>query len=212
MDSGVCQCAVLSDGLVLQVWRPLVRKRIVARIVVIAVSPDVWSKIENRIRTNHARIRRRDIECLNLGTLIGVADIVAELVEHIQIVIGIRRLKPRTAVVQVQMKGVDRRKLIIRTVKDILLVALGVEYLELRRIEKASRIQSVDLEKITPGIATVPDIDRTGRRSKAPIRARNASRGRLLALPGPCCRVDNETRLAAVLRRRRARNYFERLN
>ena len=75
MDSGVGERAVLSDGRRLQSGRPEIGERITAGIVVVIVSADVAAEVENGVVANDVRVRGRDVECTNLGMLIGVANI-----------------------------------------------------------------------------------------------------------------------------------------
>src|SRR5260370_28615000 len=118
MHAGICEGTILSDALGLY-W-PEIGKGIIARIVVVLVSADIRPEIEDRVVPNGARIGRCDIERAYLRTLIGIAYIgedrirassSADHILHIQIVIRIRRLKPRAAVVQVEMKRARRRQL-----------------------------------------------------------------------------------------------------
>src|SRR5260370_30303293 len=176
MHGGICEGTILSDGLGLY-W-PEIGKWIITRIVVVLVSPDIRSEIEDRVVPNGARIRRCDIERAYLRTLVGIAHIAedrirasstADHILHIQIVIRVRRLKPGAAVVQVEMKRVRRRQLAIDAIEDIQLVALGVKDDELRRIEKTSCIQTVHLNKVPPVLAAIAEVHRSGRRPEGAI-------------------------------------------
>src|SRR5260370_30821878 len=148
MHAGIREGTILTDALGLY-W-PEIGKRIIARIIVVLISPDIRTEIKDRVVPNSAGIGRCDIERAYVRTLIGIAHIAedrirtpssADHILHIQIVVGVRRLKPRAAVVQVEMNRVRRRQLTIDAIEDIQLVALGVKDDELRRIKKTSCIQ-----------------------------------------------------------------------
>ena len=70
---------------------------------------------------------RRNVVRPNLRSLIGVPNIVAVDIQHIQVVVGVGRLKPRTRVIQIDMQRVLASELKIHPVKYVLLVALRRE-------------------------------------------------------------------------------------
>src|SRR5271170_6954498 len=152
MHTGIRKRTALRDRLVLQIRRPQICKSIAARIVVVLIFPDIRPEVEDRVRSDRASISRCDIKRANLRTLIGVTNIredrirsssATDHVLHIQVVEGIWRLKPRTAVVQIEMDRVDSRKLAVDAIKDVDLIPLIMKDSELRRIEKASGVQTV---------------------------------------------------------------------
>ena len=63
---------------VLQVRRPQIGERIAARVVVVAVPADVSAEVEDRVVADHARVGRRDVVGVDLGALIGVADVAED--------------------------------------------------------------------------------------------------------------------------------------
>ena len=168
MHSGVRKRTSLRDGLVLEVYRSLVGEGIVAWIVVVIVAADIRPEVEDRGVTDRVRISRRDVEGADLRTLIGIADVaedricarsVADHVLHIQIVVGVRCLKPRATVVQVEVNGIHRCKLAIDAVEDVKFVAFVVKDHELRWIEKTACVKTIDLNKVAPVFSAVAQID-----------------------------------------------------
>jgi hypothetical protein len=112
MHARVRKGASLRNRLVLQTRRPKISQRISAWIVVILILTNIRTKIEDRISSNRARIRRSDIKGPDLRALIGISNIPedricsrssANNILNIQVVKGVRRLKPRTAVIQIQV-------------------------------------------------------------------------------------------------------------
>ena len=57
------------------------------------------------------------------------------------------------------MNRIGARELIIHAVEDVLFIALGVEDLEFRRIEKTAGVQAVEFEEIAPVLAAVAEVD-----------------------------------------------------
>ncbi len=68
MHARIRKRALLRHALLLD--RPKVIQRIVARIVVVRIAPHVWPKVEGHRRANRARITRRNIDRLDLRTLV----------------------------------------------------------------------------------------------------------------------------------------------
>ncbi len=88
---------------------------IAAGIVVVRIPANVGPKVEYRIGSEDAGIGGRDIEGFNLRELVGVPDVgedrvgagaPADHVRYVQVIVGVRGLEPRAAVVQVQMNGI----------------------------------------------------------------------------------------------------------
>src|SRR5580698_4611557 len=149
MSAGIGQSTGLSNRRSLQVCRAPVGKKIVARIVVVGVAAHIRSQVEDSEIVEHARVCRRYIKGPNLRTLVGIPDIpkdrsgrnsIADYILDVEIVIGIRRLKPRPAVVQIEMDGVLCRESAVDAVEDIFLVALDMKDAELGRIQEFARI------------------------------------------------------------------------
>jgi len=81
------------------------------------------------------------------------AGAAANDVLDIQVVVGVGGLKPGAAVVQVEVDRVGRSKHIVDTIEDVLLVALVMKDLELRRIEEAAGIHTVGFNEVSPLLA-----------------------------------------------------------
>src|ERR1700745_1970058 len=104
------------------------------------------AEVQHLILVQDARIGGSDVVGAYLRSLIGVAEIVknrvrrstpADNVRDVEIIVRIGVLEPGAGVVEVRMNRVVRRDLVVDPVEYILFVALGVEHLELRRIEES---------------------------------------------------------------------------
>jgi hypothetical protein len=78
VDSCVRKGAVLRDRRCLQVRRSLVGERVATGIVVIKILAYPCPQVENGVGAYYSRIGRRDIECSNLGALIGIAHVAKD--------------------------------------------------------------------------------------------------------------------------------------
>ena len=94
----------------------------------------------------------------------------------VQVVVGVGRLKPGAAVVEVEMDGVGRREAVVDAVEEVLFVALVVEDGELRRIEKAAGVQAVGLDEVAPVLAAIGEIEAAIRRAEGCHRRRRYRR------------------------------------
>ncbi len=168
MDAGVGERAVLGDRRSLQVRRTQVGERVAAGIVAVSVSSEEGAQVEDRIVTDDMGVGGRNIVGIDLGELIGVAQIgegracacaSADHILHVEVVERIGSLEPGTAVVKVPMDRIGRGKAVIDAVKEILFVALVVEDGELGRIEKSARIKAVGLDEVAPAFAAVGEIE-----------------------------------------------------
>ena len=110
VDAGIQEGSLLRDRFVLDGTE--VGQRISAGVIVVGVFSNVGAKVEDRIRPENSCVGGSDIEGLDLGALIGIADIAedriaaaaaADNVLNVQVVIGVWRLKPGAGVVQVHM-------------------------------------------------------------------------------------------------------------
>src|SRR5450631_777217 len=77
----------------------------------------------------------------------------ADDILHIEVVVGVRRLEPAAAVVEVEVNGVDRCEGVVDAIEGILLIPLVVEDCELRRIKEATGVEAVDFNKVPPILA-----------------------------------------------------------
>ena len=125
-------------------------------------------KLKTEFVIDDAGVGRGDVVGADLGTLIGIPDIVeyragagspAHHIHDIELVIAVGILEPGARVVEVDMNRIGGRELIIHAVKDVLFIALGVEDLEFRRVEKAAGIQSIEFEEIAPVLAAVAEVN-----------------------------------------------------
>src|SRR5216684_7816212 len=84
--------------------------------------------------------------------------------------------------------------------------------LKFGRIEETAGVQAVDGEEISPFFAAECDSKSAAHGAKASIRSREASGGLSNSQPGSRRHLDHQTGLVAILRRRTARDGFQRLN
>src|SRR5690348_5469065 len=117
------------------------------------------------------RPRGCDIESLDLRTLVGWPYQIARWIGRtdIQVVKGVRALKPGAGEPQVQLSGVRVRELEIQPIKDVLLVALGVHNGELRWIEEPTTVQSVQRDVVTNLIAAICEVESRGCGAERPV-------------------------------------------
>src|SRR5262249_23007008 len=144
--------------------------------------------------------------------LVGVPNIVSELIQNVQVVIRIRSLKPRPAVVQVEVNRILLRKLIVHAIKNILLVSFVVEDQKLRWIKKTARLQSACRNEVAPAVATIAKIKTCVGRSEGAKGAVDAARRLLHSLTGTSRNLDDETRFIPVFSGRGTVNHFKRLD
>ena len=78
--AGVGQRPVLTHGLLLKIGREI-GKRIAARIIVVLVPPHESAEREHGVGIEQARPRRRDVEGLDLRTLVGRTNRIAVRIE-----------------------------------------------------------------------------------------------------------------------------------
>ena len=111
---GIEKRALLAHGFPLQSRRPKIGERIVAGIIVESVAPYEPGNIQDRVRADGVRPRRREVEGLDLGALVGRPQRRAAHRIHDQratevmglLIVGIGILKPRARVAKIQMKRV----------------------------------------------------------------------------------------------------------
>ena len=175
VNAGIGQSSSLRNRFALN--RPEIRQRIAARVVAVSIFPDVRTESEYGMRPEDLGKCRRNVEGLDLGVLIGIAHILAKLVEHVQIVVGVRRLKPGAAIVQVQLNGIRLVDLVIHPIEGIQLVSLGMKNRELRGVKEPARVESIDFDEIPPVFSAVAQVDLTGSRSEASVGGRQIDRG-----------------------------------
>src|SRR6266853_3372163 len=70
----------------------------------------------------------------------------------------IRRLEPRTGQSQVQVERIGRRELKIHAIKYIFFISLGMHHGELRRIKKATAVQSIYGDEVSQFVTSVSQI------------------------------------------------------
>ena len=212
MDSGIGERSILRDRLVLQVRRTKIRQRVLAGKVLIAIFANVRSEVEYRVLPQDPGIGGRNIERLDLRVLIGIAHVIAKLILHVQVVIAVRGLKPGPAVVQVQVQCIDRRKLVIHPIKDVLFVALVVKNHKFWSVQKATGIQAIEFEEVSPGLGAVANIESSRCRAKCPVGRGKTPGGFGKTLPRSRGYLNHQACLIPVLRRWRAGNDLNRLN
>src|SRR5438034_1855708 len=96
--------------------------------------------------------------------------------------------------------------------RSVLLVTLGMDDLEFRRIEETSCFQPVRSDEIAPLRAPKRYVKGPVRRPETPVRGSHASNRLRLAQPGTRRYLDDQARLVAKFGGRGAGDYFQRLN
>ena len=144
-----------------EVWiRAQVGEGIAAGVVVVAVPAEKGAEVEDRVVADDVGVGGRDVDrcrswsagrCCRRCRRWGWRWLPsADHVLHVQVVVGVGRLEPGAAVVQVEVDGVGLREAVVDAIEDILLVALVVEDGELGRIEEAAGVEAVDLDEVAP--------------------------------------------------------------
>ena len=121
----------------------------------------------------------------------------------------VRILEPGTRIAAIQMNGIGTSKLQVHAVEYVLLVTLGVDDLEFRRIEKTARIQAIRRNEIAPLRASERHIEAPIIRSETPVRSSHTPNRLRLAQAGTRCHLDDQARLVSKFRGRRARDHFQ---
>ncbi len=101
---------------------------------------------------------------------------------------------------------------VIRAIEKILFITLVMDGLEFRRIEEPAGVQAVDGEEISPFFAAERDSKSAAHGAKASIRSRETPSRLRHSQPGSRRHLDHQAGLVAILRRRTARDGFQRLN
>ena len=120
-------------------------KRFAARVIVVLIVPDKAPEREDGVGAQQSRPRWSDVEGFDLRSLVGWAERIARwigLASVENVVEAVWILEPRPCESQIKLDRICFRELIINPVKYVLLIALGMNNGELRRVEKSTRIQS----------------------------------------------------------------------
>ena len=67
-------------------------------------------------------------------------------------------LEPRAGCGHVQMQRVLRRGIEVNSIKEILIVSVGVHHGKLGRVQKATPVDSIQVEKVPPLLRSNPNI------------------------------------------------------
>ena len=108
-------------------------------------SPDLRALV---CRSNRKTIR----------TKAAIVDYKARPCSRILLIKSIRCLEPRAGQSQVQVKRIGLRKLKIHTIKYVLFISLGMHHGKLWRIKKATAVQPVHRNEISPFVTSVSQI------------------------------------------------------
>src|SRR6201990_3318076 len=110
------------------------------------------------------------------------------------------------------MKGICCGELTVDTVKEVLLVALGVKDGELRRIEKASGVEAIELKEVSPVLSAIAEIDGACGGAEGAVGTGDVANRLRESLAGARGDVDDEAGLAAVFRGRCTGDHLKRLH
>ena len=112
---------------------------------------------------------------------------------------------------EVQTEGVVVSRFEIDAIKNILLIPAVMEYRELGRIEKATRLQSACRDEVPPLLTAIREIEANICSTECAIGGGHVTVRFRDAKPGTSIYNDDEACLVAILSRRRAFNDFNRL-
>src|SRR5260370_31103499 len=121
-------------------------ERVGVRVIIEAAVPLEAAKREQCARAEEVGPTGGDVVGLDLRSLV------------LECRLGVKRvgrLEPRARVAGVQVDSVSASQLKIYAIEQVLLVALGVDHLKLRRIQEPSCIQAADGNEIDPRL--LPD-------------------------------------------------------
>ena len=115
--------------------------------------------VEDRGWVDDARVAGREVDGLDLRALVGRTDgqairpdghagRVGGPLGGVLGVVGVGRLEPGARVAKIEVDGVRGGELVVDAVKEILLVALVVDRVELRRIEEAAGVHHVGGDEV----------------------------------------------------------------
>src|SRR3981081_3871235 len=180
-----------------------IRERIRAGVVVENIVTGKHPESKQRGRTEEMSISWRHVVRTDLCALVLPGGHCIE---------GIRFLEPGTGVEKIEVDRVRRSRLQVETVEPIFLISFGVENLEFGRIKKASSVQSVYGNEISPLCAAKGDICRTRHGAERTVRRGDVAGRFRLSETGPSRDLHYKARLIAVFRRRRAGDDLHGLN
>src|SRR6185437_16069423 len=160
------------------------------------------------------RPRGRDVECLDLRTLIGGSGLIAERIgsSNVEIIKRVGSLKPGTRETQVQLHGIDVGQFEVHAIENVLLVALVVHHLEFGWIEKTSAVEAADGNVVPSFVAAIGEIEAGVRAAKSSIRGEDTPVWLLHSHSGTSRHLDHHTGLVAEFGRRGSGNDFQGLN
>ena len=169
-EAGVGERTLLGDGLLLEIGRAAIGEGILAGIVVEVIAAEVIVGGEDGGRADNAGVAGREVDGLNLCALVGRAYCetigpdgdaggVGGPLGGVLRVVGVGRLEPGARVSEVQADRVGRRDLVVDAVEEVLLVALVVDRVELRRIEEAASVHYVSGDEVADLLRAVGEIE-----------------------------------------------------
>src|SRR5260370_27200358 len=136
----------------------------------------------------------------------------AHHIDDVQIVEGVRSLKPGPRVVEIQMNRIVGCKAAVDAVKEVDFVTFVMEDGKLGTIKEPAGVQTIDFDEVSPVLAAVGKIEASGRGAERPVGRSYASVRSSRALPRTGGYVDDEAGLSTIFGGRGSRNRLNRLD
>src|SRR5258708_26184612 len=117
---------------------------------------------------------------------------------------GVRGLEPGTRIIAGQVCRVGVGKLKVGAIEDVLLVALRVNHLKLRRIEEPTGVEPAGGDEVAPLRGSIREIEAGRRAAKRTVGGSQAAGRLCLPQTGTRGDLDHQARLISILGGRRA--------
>src|SRR5260370_29154468 len=178
-------------------------ERVGVRVIIEAAVPLEAAKREQCARAEEVGPTGGDVVGLDLRPLV------------LECRLGVKRVgrvEPGARVGGVQVDSVSASELKIYAIEKVLLVALGVDHLKLRRIQEPSCIQAADGNEIAPLLVPDCEVEAGAGRTEGAVGGGYAAGGCGLSQAGTGNDLDHQAGLISEFGRRRAANHFDRLH
>src|SRR5260370_25940417 len=232
-EACICQLPALTEGLRLEVRSQIVIG-VRARVIVKLISPHKATERKQRRGTDQARPSGCNVEGPDLGALIRRPQRIADhriknrcacsiasksysgelsAVAWVKLLIErIGSLKPGTRVADVQVDGILWGKLVVNAVEHVLFVAFGVRHGELWRIQEPAGVQAVQRKEGPPLRYPISEVESRAGGAETAVGRGHVAHWRGYSQSRFRRNFDDQARLSAKLRWRRARDDLQRLN
>src|SRR5258708_29344827 len=167
-------------------------------------------------------VKGSNVVSLDLRALIRISNVPKDWIaactstHHIHmvqdVVEGVRSLKPRPRVVEIQMNRIVGCKGTVDAIKEVDLVTFVMEDGKLGTIKEPAGVQTIDFDEVSPVLAAVGKIEASGRGAERPVGRSYASVRSSRALPRTGGYVDDEAGLSTRFGGRVSRDCLNRLD